>query len=236
MIDEACFRRYFDLGSVGMAITSPEKGFIEVNDELCRIWGYERSELLRTSWTAITHPDDLALDLANFERVMAGQLDGYSIDKRFIRKDGRVIYSTIAVKCARRADGSVEYFFALLQDITARKQADEALARSHQDIDRRFRERTAEVLDVNERLTQEIEQRKLASAEAMILKDALAAELAAMTRLHGFSTRLLGGTDLEPLLEEVLNAIMSIQEADFGNVQLYNSNTNTLEIVVQRGF
>jgi signal transduction histidine kinase len=81
-----------------------------------------------------------------------------------------------------------------------------------------------------------ITDRKRAEAESLALKDALADELAAMTRLHEFSTRMLASTELQPLLEEVLNAIISLQKADFGNIQLYNMESQTLEIVAQRGF
>jgi PAS domain S-box-containing protein len=127
---EELFRSYFELGLIGMAITSPTTGILEVNDEICRILGYERDELLRMTWAALTHPDDLAADDALFNRVLAGEIDGYAIDKRWIRKDGRIIDSHISVKCVRRADKSVDYFVALLQDITARKQAEQALRES----------------------------------------------------------------------------------------------------------
>jgi len=87
-----------------LAITSPSQGIIEVNDELCRILGYEREELLRMTWTDVTHPDDLTADAASFSRVMAGEIDGYSMDKRRIRKDGRIIDSIMAARCVRRAE------------------------------------------------------------------------------------------------------------------------------------
>jgi PAS domain S-box-containing protein len=74
------FRRYFNLGLIGMAITSPTKGTIEVNDELCRILGYERRELLQKSWPEMTHPEDVAADVAQFNRVLAGEID--SLEKR----------------------------------------------------------------------------------------------------------------------------------------------------------
>jgi PAS domain S-box-containing protein len=125
---EERFRNYFELGLIGMAVTSPAKGLIEVNDEICRILGYERGELLRMTWAELTHPDDLGADVANFNRVMVGEIDGYSMEKRFIRKDGQIIDATVSVKCLRRGDGSVDYFVALLEDITERKQAEEALA------------------------------------------------------------------------------------------------------------
>ena len=124
---EERFRRYFELGLIGMAITSPTTGMLEVNDEICAILGYDRSELLQTTWAELTHPDDLAADVAQFNHILAGELDGYASEKRCIRKDGQVIHTTNSVKCQRRADGSVEYFVAVLQDITARKRAEERL-------------------------------------------------------------------------------------------------------------
>jgi PAS domain S-box-containing protein len=129
---EERFRSYFELGLIGMTITSPTKGWVEVNDEICRILGYERSELLRMTWAELTHPDDLTADVAHFNRVLAGETDGYAIDKRFIRKDGRVIDATISVKCLRQANGSVDYFVALLQDITERKIAERALRKGEE--------------------------------------------------------------------------------------------------------
>lgn len=134
-VSEERFRRYFELGLIGMAITSPRKGCLEVNDELCRILGYERSELLQKSWSELTHPDDLAADVAQFNRVLAGEFDGYTLDKRWVRKDGRIIDSIMAAKCVRRADGSVDYFVGLVQDITERKQAEESVRTAHERVE-----------------------------------------------------------------------------------------------------
>lgn len=129
---EERFRRYFEMGLVGMAITSPTQTWLEVNDELCAIIGYERQELLQMTWAELTHPDDLATDVSLFNQILAGEIDGYTLDKRFIRKDGQVIHATIAVKCMRRADGTIEYCAGLLQDITARKAAEAAEREQHQ--------------------------------------------------------------------------------------------------------
>jgi PAS domain S-box-containing protein len=117
-----------DFGNVQLynPMTTPTKGILEINDELCRILGYERSELLQKTWPEITHPDDLAADVAQFNRIMAGEIDGYSMEKRRIRKDGRVTDSIVAAKCLRCADGSVDYFVGLVLDTTERKRAEEA--------------------------------------------------------------------------------------------------------------
>jgi PAS domain S-box-containing protein len=132
---EERFRRCFELSPIGMAITSPSQGCLEVNHELCRILGYERSELLQMSWVQMTHPSDLAADLAQFNRVLAAEIDGYTLEKRFIRKDGRVIHTLMGTRCVRHTDGSVNYFIGLVQDITARKATEEKLVGS----ERRFR-------------------------------------------------------------------------------------------------
>ena len=129
---ERMFRTYFELGLVGMAVTSPEKGWTYVNDRLCEILGYTRDELIQTTWADLTHPDDLDADVSQFEQVLAGQIDSYLMDKRFIRKDGRIVYISLSVACVRREDGSVEHFIAHLHDITDRKKAEEALEKSEE--------------------------------------------------------------------------------------------------------
>ena len=124
---EERYRRYFELGLIGMAVTSLEKGWIQVNDRLCKIFGYSQDELRAKTWTDLTHPEDLAPDVAQFNRVLAGEINGYTLDKRFIHKDGRIIYATISASAVRRSDGSIDHFVALVQDITARHEAEERL-------------------------------------------------------------------------------------------------------------
>jgi PAS domain-containing protein len=82
----------------------------------------------------------------------------------------------------------------------------------------------------------DITERKRAEKELLRLRDELAAELTAMTRLHELSTHLLTIDEFQPLLEEVLEATIALQNADFGNIQMYNPETQALEIVAQRGF
>jgi PAS domain S-box-containing protein len=131
---EERFRRYFDLGLIGMALTSPAKGCIDVNDELCRIFGYSREELLHKNWPELTHPDDLAADVMHFERVLAREQEGYVLDKRFIRKDGSIVWCTMAAQCLRARDGSVDFFVALVQDRSERVAADDALRRARDQL------------------------------------------------------------------------------------------------------
>jgi PAS domain S-box-containing protein len=173
LASEERFRSYFELGLIGMAITSPTKGCVEVNDEICRILGHGRSELLKLTWAELTYPEDLAADVANFQRVLAGEIDGYSMDKRWIRKDRSVIHTSISVRCVRGADGSVDYFLALLQDITARKEAEEALVNARNTLEQRVAERTGQLLIANEELGIQVEERERAEGKYRLLFDSI---------------------------------------------------------------
>ena len=119
---EQHFRAFFERSMVGMAETSAEKGWIEVNDRLCEILGISREQLIRKTWAEVTHPDDLAADVAEFNRVLAGEIDEYELDKRFIRGDGQVVFAHLAVRCVRLEDGAIDYCVALVDDITERKR------------------------------------------------------------------------------------------------------------------
>ncbi|MEO5337668.1 MAG: ATP-binding protein [Magnetospirillum sp. WYHS-4] len=132
---EARFRSYFEIGLVGLAETSLEKGWVRVNENLCRMLGYERSELTELTWAQLTHPDDLAADVAQFARILAGEIDGYSMEKRFLRKDGQVVHTIMSVQVQRKADGSPDFFVAVLQDISARKALEESLTRSNAELE-----------------------------------------------------------------------------------------------------
>ncbi|MEK7990995.1 MAG: PAS domain S-box protein, partial [Thiotrichaceae bacterium] len=132
-LNDMRLRGFFEQSLIGMAITSLEKGVLQVNDKLCDIWGYPREELLKIDWTHITHPDDVAADVAQFNRLVAGEITGYDLEKRFIRKDGVVIYTTIAVSLIKNnEDDSDIAIVALIQDISPRKKIEQALKQSEE--------------------------------------------------------------------------------------------------------
>ena len=124
------FHAYFDHSIIGLAITSLEKGWIEVNDALCATLGYSRAELSCMTWVELTYPEDLAADLAQYNRMLAGEIDSYEMDKRFIHKEGHLVFTHLAVSYVRRVDGSLDYVVAMVENITERKQAEKALRES----------------------------------------------------------------------------------------------------------
>ena len=143
---ERRLRSYFNLPLVGLAITSLAKGWVEVNEHLCRMLGYSREELLQLTWAGLTHPDDLATDVVQFDRVLRGDIDRYALDKRFIRKDRSEIFVALSVHCVRTAEGAADYFIALLQDISDRKRTEAELERHHRHLEQLVVERTRELL------------------------------------------------------------------------------------------
>jgi diguanylate cyclase (GGDEF)-like protein/PAS domain S-box-containing protein len=121
---------FYELPFIGMAITSPDtKRWLRFNDQLCEILGYSREELALKNWTEMTHPDDIEKDIVEFEKVIRGKSEGYAMNKRYIRKDGSIVIANINVKCVRTNDGKVNYFVAMIRDITEQeRRKTEALA------------------------------------------------------------------------------------------------------------
>jgi len=134
---EARFRKYFEQGLIGMAVTSVDKGWIEVNERLCEIFGYSREELFTKTWAEITHPDDLDKNLEFFDPLLKGEKEGYQLEKRYIRKNGEIVPTILSVSALREASGRVESVLAFVQDISEQKQAEKALQES-EDYYRRF--------------------------------------------------------------------------------------------------
>lgn len=124
------FRACFDHSSIGFAITSTEKGWLEVNDALCTALGYTRDELARMTWAEITCPADLPADLVQFNRMLAGEISGYNMDKRFIHKDGHLVETHRAASLVRNPDGSANYVVSIVEDLFERNQARAKLAES----------------------------------------------------------------------------------------------------------
>src|SRR5262245_12962348 len=106
------------MNKVGMVVNSPDQRWNEKNGRPGQMLGFSAEELDTLTWSELTHPDDLNADLMLFNQVLANKRDSYQLDKRFIRKDGSVLYTTIFVTCHRNPDGSLRYFLASLMDIT----------------------------------------------------------------------------------------------------------------------
>src|SRR5262245_23586844 len=122
----ARFRATFENAAVGIARVAPDGCWLEVNQRMCDIVGYTREELMTKTFGDITHPDDLESDWNQARRLLAGEIENYSMEKRYYRKDGSIVWINLTVSLARKADGSPDYFVSVIEDISARKRLEEA--------------------------------------------------------------------------------------------------------------
>jgi len=121
------FQNYFQNCSVGMSVTSPDKKWLEVNQSLCDMLGYSATELVELTWIDVTYPKDIEKNLKLFEAMEAGLIDRFEIDKRFVRKDGSILYATLSTVCECNPDGSLHHLLTSYVDVTARHLAEEAI-------------------------------------------------------------------------------------------------------------
>lgn len=162
---EARYRAMFELALVGIAIVAPDGAWLSINNALCEIVGYTPDELMQVTFRDITHPDDLEMDLAHLQQLACGQIEGYQLEKRYLRKNGEPVWVALSVTRKSSEDGEPEYYIAIVKDIQARKEAEEALLALKRDLEHKVVERTAELLDSNQKLNQAIESQLQATHE-----------------------------------------------------------------------
>jgi PAS domain S-box-containing protein len=126
------FRQTFENAAVGMAHVGLDGQWLRVNQRLCEILGYARDELTGKTFQDLTHPDDLDADLELAEQLRLGQIPHYTMDKRYLRPDGTMVWAELTGSIVRHPDGTARYFIAVVEDITVKRRAEEALRDSEQ--------------------------------------------------------------------------------------------------------
>jgi PAS domain S-box-containing protein len=126
---EELYRSTFDLAAIGVAHVSPDGRWLRINGKLCEIVGYSEEELLKMKFQEITHPDDLAVDLAETEKIISGAIDTFSMEKRYIRKDGSVVWVNLTVSAVRNGNNQLKHFISVVEDISGRREAEETRAK-----------------------------------------------------------------------------------------------------------
>lgn len=129
---EGRFRLAFDSAPIGMAIVGLDYRLERVNKSLCEALGYSESELLARTVVDISHPDDLKRDRALADKLFRGEIPSYRREKRFFTKDGRLVWLDLTAILIRGDQGKADYGLAMVENITERKRADEALRTSEE--------------------------------------------------------------------------------------------------------
>ncbi|HET8626586.1 MAG TPA: PAS domain S-box protein [Thermomicrobiales bacterium] len=135
---EARFRAIFDCAAIGIALTTPEGELLEANRALQAMVGYSGDELRRLGYLPVTHPDDRARQAALQHDLMTGARGRYQLEKRYIRKDGRVIWVRVLVSAIAGQDGAPRQVVALIEDITRTKRLAAQLAEAREAKRRRL--------------------------------------------------------------------------------------------------
>jgi two-component system sensor histidine kinase UhpB len=153
---EERFRSTFELAAVGIAHMAPDGRWLRLNRKACEILGYTQEELLKLTFREVTHPADLATDLAFREKLLAGLLPQYSMEKRYVRKNGSIVWVNLTVSSVRDSENKVKYLIAVAEDISKRREWQDALKKSEAklqhltgNLERRVAERTRELATKN---------------------------------------------------------------------------------------
>jgi PAS domain S-box-containing protein len=211
-ISEEQFRAFFHTSAVGTVQLGSDERFIEVNDRFCQITGYSRQELLGMTPGDLIHPDDRQHEEEVLSAYLQGLTGDYQAEKRYVRKDGRIIWVQVTAALIRDCQGKAYRSAGIIQDITERKQAEEALRKSKDELELRVQERTAELVKAKE-----------AAEEAVKVKAAFMANMShelrtPMNSVIGFTSLLLD----EKLTPEQRDYIESIRNSGQALMALIN--------------
>lgn len=133
-ISEAKFRGAFEFSAIGMTIVSIDGRWLQVNREFCNITGYTESELLKLRFRDITHPDDIDTNEELFRQALRGEIDSYQLEKRYIHRNGGIIWGNLNVSMIRDGQGNPIYCVSQIEDITEAREAKEKLIQSQANL------------------------------------------------------------------------------------------------------
>lgn len=121
---EEIFRKTFDFAGIGMAMVGTNTEWLRVNQSLCNMLGYTMEEFFELKYPDFTHPEDLKEDEELLKQALAGNLDNYEIEKRYIHKNGKTVWTILTVSIVKNDEGEPIHFLSQLNDITKIKNAE----------------------------------------------------------------------------------------------------------------
>ena len=148
---EALYHATFEAAPIGIALVGLDGRWLRLNPRLCSLLQRTADELFTLSFQQITHPDDVAVDLGHVHRLLAGDADRYTLEKRFLLPDGGLLWGQLTVTLVRR-EGRPLHFISVVEDIGARREAEAALRGLHAELEERVQERTAALAESEHRL------------------------------------------------------------------------------------
>ena len=145
-LNESLFQEIFNQAAIGLANIGLDGTFQQVNKRFSEILGYSQEECRSLKLQDVVHIDDLPVYLNLAQKSIDENIDSYTIEKRYLHKDGAIIWMNVTVSLARNIDGSPLYFIAIAKNITLRKDEQIEASRIHQALEKRVEEKTRELL------------------------------------------------------------------------------------------
>jgi len=235
--NEELFRSIFEQAASGICIVSVEGSFMKINDRFCNMLGYDEDELLQMTYMDITYPEDMGKDGQLFDDLCSGRSDTYSIEKRYLAKDGECVWVKLYVAAVRNKDNSVKYLIKIINDVTDRKFSEQKLKQSYQQI-RKF--------------NFELNKAKAKAEESDRLKSAFLANMSheirtPMNGIVGFVNMLKRKEITEEKrnsyidiiqsscnqLLHIVNDIVDISKIEAGQVDIKREEENVNDIIVE---
>lgn len=222
--NEERYRTTFELAGVGIAQVSLDGRFIDVNERLCRIVGYGAEEIKDMSFQDITHPDDVATDLEFARQMIAGEIDHYSIDRRYVRKDSSEFWVNLTTSLVRNQDGDPRHFISIVEDITARKTAEKTVKKSLaekevllQEIHHRVKNNMQVISSLLSLQAANIDDRGLRT----VFRESQS-RVRAMALIHEilYDSGDLSGIDLENYMTRLASSLVRMYRSDAGLIEI----------------
>jgi PAS domain S-box-containing protein len=195
---------------IGIAHVSPQGRLLRFNQRLCDLLGYDRDELAACTFQGLTYPDDLVADLASVQRMLAGELDEYAMDKRYVRKDGALVWAHLAVSLVRTPEGEPDYFISMVQDISERKRLEQDRALL-------------------------LEQERAARLEAEAVRLEAETTNVQLRALEALTDTALSPLALDDLLRELLGRVQAVMGVDHAAILLLEEDGQTITARAIRG-
>lgn len=134
-VSRETFANLFNFSAIGKALLGPGGVWLEVNDVVCKMTGYTRDELVKLHYRDITFEDDVDLDMPYVQKLVAGEIDNYTLEKRYVSKTRRIITTLLTVSIVRNADNSPKYFICDIVDISEKKELSQELAHKNAELE-----------------------------------------------------------------------------------------------------
>jgi PAS domain S-box-containing protein len=220
------FRLLFEKAPIGMAILTLDAELIRVNEAMCHTLGYPAEELVGRSIMSFTHPEDVAPNLAMDEKVLRGEISSFQMEKRYIHKNGSIIWALLQVGLLHDPQGRPYRFVGQVIDITEQKQAATELGEHRERLEELVEERTNQLSKANELLRREVLERERARAQ-------ISHRNMELLTLQVAGTAIASSLDVRKTMDTVAEQMINLLGVDGCTVSDWHRERNVVSVIAE---